>query len=335
MSANDRFPAIARDSEAAREHLDADGMDLSRASGAAWPELKLRSDSAGTFSSLTFANKQGWRDYKLYVPAGHCGRPMPLIVMLHGCQQDPDDFAMGTRMNSLADAHRFLVAYPRQTFWSQGANCWNWFEAGEQRRHGREPSLIAGIATSISANWAVAPGRVFVAGLSAGAAMAVILGQTYPELFAGVAAHSGLPRGAAQDVGSAFTAMQGRVARKGRLPFARSGKPVRTLVLHGDADRTVQLANGNAITRQVVEAFRQAKTPLVTQPITGRGTAPSTAAFTNYKDLSGRVMVRECIVPGGTHAWFGGCADGSFTEASGLDASAEVIRFFLHENASA
>ena len=335
MSANDRFPAIARDPEVGHELLDADGIDLSRVSGAACPELKLPSDRAGTFSSVTFANKQGWRDYKLYVPSIYCCRPMPLIVMLHGCQQDPDDFAIGTRMNSLAEAHGFLVAYPRQTFWSQGANCWNWFEAGEQKRHGREPSLIAGIVKSISANWAVAPARVFVAGLSAGAAMAVILGQTYPELFAGVAAHSGLPRGAAQDVGSAFAAMQGRAARKGRLPYARSGKPVRTLVLHGDADRTVQLANGNAITRQVVEAFRQAKTPLVTKAITDCGAAPSTAAFTDYKDLSGRVMVRECIVPGGTHAWFGGCADGSFTDASGPDASAEVIRFFLHEDAAA
>ena len=292
------------------------------------------SDAAtGTFRTDTFANPLGSRDFKLYVPSTYLGDAMPLIVMLHGCKQGPDDFAVGTRMNAMAERHGFLVAYPCQTYRSNGANCWNWYEAGEQRRGGQEPSLIAGIVTAIGRRWAVQHDRVFVAGLSAGASMAVIMGQTYPELFAGVAAHSGLPRGAAQDMRGAFAAMRGGCSAKGRLPYARTGKPVRTLVLHGDADRTVEVVNGCAITRQVVAAFRQAKRPLLARETSAAATSAATS-ITDYVQASGRVMVRECIVPGGSHAWFGGSPEGSFTDAAALDASAEVVRFFLRDGSA-
>lgn len=285
----------------------------------------------GRFISGTHSNSLGSRDYKLYIPATHCGQPMPLIVMLHGCQQDPDDFAVGTRMNDWADAHGFLVAYPRQTFRSNGANCWNWYEPAQQKRSGQEPSLVAGIVKAIGREWAVAPEQVFVAGLSAGAAMAVILGQTYPALFAGVAAHSGLPRGAAQDVGSAFAAMQGRGCASATLPYARSGKAVRTLIVHGDADRTVQVGNGHAIAQQVVQAFSRNKTPLLARTGATDIFNDNKATRTDYVAPTGQVMVRECIVKGGVHAWYGGCTAGSFTQATGPDSSGEIVRFFLNQ----
>jgi poly(hydroxyalkanoate) depolymerase family esterase len=164
----------------------------------------------GQFLSLQHSNGAASRDYKLYVPASYHGEPVPLIVMLHGCKQNPDDFAAGTRMNELAEQHGFLVAYPAQARHANGANCWNWFKASEQNRGGEEVSLIAGIVSAVGRSHRIDEERVFVAGLSAGAAMAVILGAAYPEVFAAVAAHSGLPRGAAHDVPSAFAAMRGR-----------------------------------------------------------------------------------------------------------------------------
>lgn len=162
----------------------------------------------GEFTAHTYGRGAAIRAYKLYVPALHSARPRPLLMMLHGCQQNPDDFAAGTRMNELADVHGFLVAYPAQTSRSNSASCWTWFEALEQEREGVEPSQLAGIVGAIAETHDVDMGSVFVAGLSAGAAMAVILGETYPEIFAAVGAHSGLPWGAAHNVLSAFFAMQ-------------------------------------------------------------------------------------------------------------------------------
>lgn len=286
--------------------------------------------AAGTFLPSTFTNALGSRDYKLYVPSGVHDAPMPLVVMLHGCRQDPDDFAAGTRMNQLAQRHGFLVAYPAQKARSNGANCWNWFETQEQTRAGQEPSLIAGIVGAIGAQHRVDPARVFVAGLSAGASMAVILGQTHPELFAAVAAHSGVPLGSAHDVASAFAAMQGQMPPpKARSASRRAARPVRTLVLHGDADRTVEWANGRAITQDAIAAFKRAKAPVLLSRRTGAAGRPSPQGTRNFVDAGGRVMVRECTVHGGSHAWFGGSTEGSFTEHAGLDASAEIVRFFL------
>ncbi|MBH1958269.1 MAG: PHB depolymerase family esterase, partial [Burkholderiales bacterium] len=250
------------------------------------------------------------------------GEPVPMIVMLHGCQQGPEDFALGTRMNKLADQHGFLVAYPRQTSRSNGANCWNWFEPSEQVSGGHEPSLIAGIVDAVGQDFAVDQSRVFVAGLSAGAAMAIILGQTYPEVFAGVAAHSGLPFRAAHDVMSAFSAMRGQGSSDGMPGVVHEGRPIRTFVLHGDADATVDIANGLAITQHAVAAFQNAKQPIAMS-------ARSKEGNINFVSSSGQVMVRECIVAGGGHAWFGGNSEGSYTQDGGPDASAEIVRFFL------
>jgi len=267
-----------------------------------------------------FANAAGSRPYKLYVPSGREGKALPLVVMLHGCTQSPDDFAAGTRMNEVAEELGFLVAWPGQTQAANMQKCWNWFNAADQQRDQGEPSLIAGITRSIMQDVLVDTGRVYIAGLSAGGAAAAILGARYPDLFAAVGVHSGLACGAARDMNSAFAAMQ----RGGGRPRPVSGSAVRTIVFHGDADKTVNPVNGD----QVLTQFAGAAT--VRQQAT-RGTAPGGQSYTRtvHSLSDGTPVAEQWVIHGAGHAWSGGSAAGSYTDGRGPDASREMVRFFL------
>ena len=279
-----------------------------------------------SFTSHNFTNAAGTRAYKLYVPAMLEGSP-PMLVMLHGCTQSADDFAAGTRMNTLADAHGFLVVYPEQ---AQGANvskCWNWFQPQDQARGGAEPGLIAGIVQEVAARHGADPRRIFVAGLSAGAAMAVILGQTHPEVFAAVGAHSGLPYGSAHDIPSALAAMKGG---RGAVAGSALAEAVPTIVFHGDRDHTVQHSNGSLIVQQAIAAYAD-KGAGPMEATTDRGTSPDGRGYsrTVHADAQGQARIESWTLHGAGHAWSGGSASGSYTDGTGPDASAEMLRFFL------
>lgn len=278
------------------------------------------------FLECSLTNEAGTRDYKLYVPAScsaDAAQPFPLLVMLHGCTQSPDDFAAGTRMNSLAEEHRFLVAYPAQAANANGSRCWNWFRPQDQRRDQGEPSIIAGITREVTSAYRVDPRQVFVAGMSAGAAMALILGEMYPELYAAVGAHSAPPYWAAHDVPSAFAAMQGGAKR------SQGTRPTRTIVFHGDADRTVNASSAEAI----VERVTSAPGPSPVRGAAMEGAAPGGRRYRRmeYIDARNDRVVEHWVVHGAGHAWSGGSRDGSSTDPSGPDASAEMVRFFLSQ----
>ena len=283
--------------------------------------------TGGRFLERSFANHAGARDYKLYVPASYSIESkdlVPAIVMLHGCTQSPDDFAAGTRMNALAEQHGFLVIYPAQAANANGSKCWNWFRPDDQRRDFGEPSIIAGITREVTSAYRVDPRRVFVAGMSAGASMALILGERYPELFAAIGAHSGPPQWAAHDVPSAFAAMKG-----GGAPRAQASSSTPTIVFHGDQDKTVNYANSNAIVEYATSgpgeqpARRDVKAGIVKG---GRR-----YSRTSYVDHESHSVVEHWTVHGAGHAWSGGSAGGSYTDPTGPDASAEMVRFFLSQ----
>lgn len=283
--------------------------------------------TGATFEDYSFSNEAGSRKYKLYVPSSYEGQPLPLVVMLHGCTQSPEDFAAGTQMNEVAEEHTFLVAYPAQARSANASKCWNWFQESEQRRDRGEPSLIAGITRQIMQDFPVEPARVYVAGLSAGGAAAATMGATYPDLYAAVGVHSGLACGAAHDMPSAFAAMR----QGGAISAWRhgSGVAVPTIVFHGDGDKTVHPANGDQIIAQA-----NCATALETRVV--RGEAPGGMGFirTIHINDNGRPMLEQWVLLGGGHAWSGGSMDGSYTDPRGPDASREMVRFFLHSTGS-
>jgi len=294
----------------------------------------------GHLTAGEYSNHAGSRAYKLYVPALATEAPRPMIVMLHGCTQSADDFARGTQMNRLAEENGFLVLYPEQAASANVSKCWNWFQPQDQERDKGEPSVIAGMVTEVARNHGIDRRRIFVAGLSAGAAMAVVLGETYPDLFAAVGAHSGLPFASAHDIPSAMAAMKGGRG-KSRLAAVPGGHPVErrcqqpvpTIVFHGDRDHTVQHSNGAAILQQASDACAAAEEDLkaLSQTSIERGTSAGGRTFSRSIHRKGDrpPHLELWTVHGAGHAWSGGDASGSYTDGKGPDASAEMVRFFL------
>src|SRR5918911_2564381 len=214
----------------------------------------------GQFVDGTYTSTHGTRTYKLYIPSGYTGQAVPLLVMLHGCFQDPDDFAAGTSMNALAELHTFLVVYPAQSSSANVGRCWNWFRREDQQRGSGEPALLAGLTRQIMATYHVDARRVFVAGMSAGAAMSVILGTTYPDLYAAVGVHSGLAYAAAHNLATAYVAMHHGGLAPTHAESRTSGgtgvpaRVVPTIVFHGDRDPTVNAVNADHVLTPWVQA---------------------------------------------------------------------------------
>lgn len=288
-------------------------VDLPGGRGAPGPSIP----AGARYERRSFSCAAGARGYRLYVPAALPDGARGLVLMLHGCTQDADDFARGTRMNDLAERHGLVVAYAEQGRAENPQGCWNWFRPGDQVRGGGEPEILAGLAQALAAKFDVPPGRVFAAGLSAGGAMAAILGVTHPEVFAAVGVHSGLPHGSARDVVSAFAAMRGEAAAP---PRAR--RPVRTIVFHGAADTTVHPSNAETVIASAGAAA---------DPVRQTGRVPGGRAWSRSvaAGADGAALTELWLVEGAGHAWSGGAPDGSYTDPRGPDASAEMVRFFL------
>lgn len=264
--------------------------------------------------------------YKLYVPPQASATALrPMVVMLHGCTQDAADFAAGTQMNAQARDLGMVVLYPEQSQRDNPRKCWNWFSPQHQQRGRGEPAVLAALTLSVAAQQQVDRARIFVAGLSAGGAMADILGAGYPEVFAAVGVHSGLPRGCATDVMSALSAMRSGGPGYAPAPAALAGPP--TIVFHGDADSTVHVSNGVAI---IDAALKARGTPdAEVQPTHGRSSQGQGYSQSVHRDSRGHSIAEYWLLHGAGHAWSGGHSQASYTDPAGVDASAQMLRFFL------
>lgn len=313
-----RKPLAAPAADAAAKTIDAEVlMPEPERIVAALPAEVL--PSGGQFIAQSFTNTAGTRNYKLFIPAGQRDPKRPLILMLHGCAQSPDDFAAGTRMNKCAQEHGCYVAYPEQTKAANASKCWNWFNSADQVRGSGEPSLLAGIAQAIAAEHNIDTRRIYVAGLSAGGAAAAVLAETYPDVFAAIGVHSGLACGSARDMTSAFMAMGGK-------PQTAANKPsvfVPTIVFHGDRDTTVHPRNAADVVARA-QSNVNVQTLIESSNAAGRAYTRSV-----YRDRKGVSLIEDWQIHGAGHAWSGGCTKGSFADPKGPDASREMLRFFL------
>jgi len=288
------------------------------------PTHRAPGDSSTTqgdfFTAGSFRNTAGQRAYKLYVPPGVNGQARPLVVMLHGCTQDADDFAAGTAMNEAARKQGFYVLYPVQPRETNPQKCWNWFKHNHQQAGKGEPSILADMTRHVIAEYGIDTRRVYVAGLSAGGAMAAILADTYPQLYAAAGVHSGLAAGAAKDLPSALSAMKGIGVR----PGAASGTPVPTIVFHGDRDSTVHPSNAGAVVAASAGTDARVQSQRVSGANQGRDSTKRV-----YTNAQGKVVAEYWEVHGAGHAWAGGSPKGSYTDLSGPDATQEMLRFFF------
>jgi poly(hydroxyalkanoate) depolymerase family esterase len=292
-------------------------------------------ETPARFLAGSYTNHAGTRAYKLFIPASYHGQALPLVVMLHGCTQDPDDFAAGTQMNELAEEYQCLVVYPAQASAANKSACWNWFKKAHQQRDGGEPSIIAGITRQIIGTYAVDPRRVYVAGLSAGGAMAAIMGMTYPDLYAAMAIHSGLPYAVAHDIPSAFAAMKHGAnydeTRDGAVQ--KHGSAVPAIVFHGDRDNTVHPRNGDGVIAQWT-AMRarepHAEAAATPPPTIELSQVADGYAYTRtiHHGTDGPAIFEQWVIHGAGHAWSGGDSSGSYTDPKGPDAGREMLRFF-------
>ena len=283
------------------------------------PSSTLGRDSSlqGEFTSGSHTHASLTRRYKLFTPPGSNGKTLPLVVMLHGCTQNPDDFAAGTGMNQRAIEQSFCVLYPQQSASANPQRCWNWFKHNHQSRGRGEAELLANMTLAVLGQHGIDARRVYIAGLSAGGAMAAIVAAAYPEIFAAVGVHSGLAVGAASNVAEALTAMKSGAKNS---KFLSSNVAVPTIVFHGDSDHTVHPCNGV----QVLAGLKDGADINIE-----RGTSNKGKHFTRTRYRKDEVNFAEhWALHGVGHAWSGGDTKGSYTDPKGPDASAEMLRFF-------
>ena len=297
------------------------------------PPIVIEADTASNaqFTAREIETANGRRRYKLFIPSSYDGsKPLPLVVMLHGCTQDPDNVARGTRFNEVAEKSNVIIAYPEQPAAANGLKCWNWFDPAHQKRDQGEPALIAAMTRDVMSSMKVDSHRVYLAGLSAGAAMALTVAYAYPEVYAAAALHSGIAYGIVSSTREAIRRMGAGASDPSDLAGVvvkglGSNHAIPAIVFQGKSDKTVNAANADNVVAQLLSGFEP-------RAIAGPGSSTSTTSrgyhFTR-RTYGKPVVVEEWIVDELGHAWSGGSKDGTYTDENGPDATSEMMRFLL------
>ena len=297
------------------------------------PPIVIESEDAGggQFVTREIQTDAGPRHYKVYIPSSYDGSSaMPLVVVLHGCTQDPDNVARGTRFNEVAEESKVIVAYPEQPAAFNGLKCWNWFDAAHQKRDQGEPALIAGITRQVMNDLKVDSRRVYIVGLSAGAAMALSVSYAYPEIFAATGLHSGIAYGIAKNTSEAIRRMGAGATDPTDYAAAvvqgiGANKPIPTIVFQGKSDKTVNPANADNIVTQLTTGFAESdlKSRTESSGVTAQGFHFTKRVFGNPS------LIEQWSVDELAHAWSGGSKEGTYTDERGPDATREIMRFLL------
>ena len=290
---------------------------------------------AGQFITREISTEHGQRRYKVFIPASYNGSTaLPLVVMLHGCTQDPDDIARGTQLNELADQESVLVAYPEQPETANPRKCWNWYDPAHQKRDQGEPAVIAAVTRQVMADYRVDAGRVYVAGISAGGAMAVTLAFSYPDLYAALGVHSGIALGAATTVVEALAAMQGRsgalpvLASTAKAAMGTRARAIPAIVFQGGTDAVVNSKNAELLVSQL-SAAQGREAGQEAAAAEEKGVTPAGYHYRRLTHGTGDATVELWVIEELGHAWSGGSANGTFTDSKGPSATNEMLRFFL------
>jgi len=315
--------------------MDSTGVTGTQQTGISSPPADSTAAGGENFMWRSYKGAVGTRRYKLYVPSGIERTKKPaLVVMLHGCTQDPDDFARGTRINEVAEREKFFVLYPEQPTTANPLKCWNWYDSANQSRDTGEPAIIAGMTQAVVREKKIDPSRVYLVGISAGAAMGAILGATYPDVYSALVLHSGIPYGIAKNVTQGIQMMRqpaGEAKPLGELVTTAMGRYRRRIpvfIAQGTTDPAVNAGNAALLRQQWLAANGIA--PEVTaemERVTAENRHP--AQRERYRDKKGRVIVEEWMVEGLGHAWSGGSKDGTYTDARGPDLTEAAVRFLL------
>jgi poly(hydroxyalkanoate) depolymerase family esterase len=292
----------------------------------------------GTSFSGTYTNAAGSRAYRGYVPSTYkAGTPVPLLVVLHGCTESADVFRQLTRFDELAEAKGFLVVFPEQPKSANNQNCWNFFQDAQTHRGTGEPSLIAGITDWVGQHYSVDSHRIYVAGLSAGGAMASVMAATYPDVYAAIGIGSGCEYAATATCAGYKSADPAAAAQAAYKEMGTRARAMPVISFSGDKDTTVPPVNADQLLQQwqlTADLADDGATngSVLSKPTsTISGQVPNGLSYTvrSYGDAQTNELVQYWVVNGMSHAWSGGCSCQPYAEPKGPDATAAMYAFFV------